>query len=64
MKFEFDQSQQEIRSLKRENAAMHKELQICSAMFMNADKTYKGLLFTFRILFEAITYIFNVFFVV
>lgn len=41
MKVEYGRSQQEIRSLKRENAAMKKELEICAAMFMNADRTYK-----------------------
>lgn len=42
MKQQFDLSQQEIRALKRENAAMKKELEICSTLFLNADQTFKG----------------------
>lgn len=42
MKAEYNKSQQEIRSLKRENAAMHKEMQVCADIFMNADRKYKG----------------------
>lgn len=42
MKMEYNRSEQEIRALKRENAAMHKELQVCSDIFLNADKKYKG----------------------
>lgn len=41
MKKIFNESQNEIRRLKRENVAMHKELQTCSTIFCNADKAYK-----------------------
>lgn len=41
MKKEYNESQNEIRRLKRENAAMHKELQICSDLFLNADRNYE-----------------------
>lgn len=41
MKKIFNESQNEIRRLKRENVAMHTELQTCSTIFCNADKAYK-----------------------
>lgn len=42
MKKEHHDGQLEIRRLKRENAAMHREIKICSEMFLNADKFHKG----------------------
>ncbi|KAH8350606.1 hypothetical protein KR067_011671 [Drosophila pandora] len=42
MKKTFTESQFEIRRLKRENVAMHKELQACSTIFCSADKTYQN----------------------
>lgn len=42
MKKTFTESQFEIRRLKRENVAMHKELQACSTIFCSADKTYQS----------------------
>ncbi|XP_055837772.1 protein Spindly [Episyrphus balteatus] len=41
MKKIFNESQHEIRRLKRENVAMHTELQTCSTIFCSADKAYK-----------------------
>ncbi|XP_055919820.1 protein Spindly [Eupeodes corollae] len=41
MKKIFNESQHEIRRLKRENVAMHTELQTCSTIFCSADKVYK-----------------------
>lgn len=46
MKKAYSTSQQEIRSLERQTASMHKELEICSSMFMNADHNYKSVNFT------------------
>lgn len=43
MKKLYTESEYEIRKLKREQAAMHKELQRCITIFLNADKFYKGL---------------------
>lgn len=37
----YNDSQYEMRCLKRENAAMQKELQICSNLFFGAEKLYK-----------------------
>ncbi|KAH8282489.1 hypothetical protein KR054_007896 [Drosophila jambulina] len=42
MKKIYADSQFEIRRLKRENVAMHKELQACSTIFCSADKTYRS----------------------
>ncbi|EDW54150.1 GM18139 [Drosophila sechellia] len=42
MKKTFTDSQFEIRRLKRENVAMHTELQACSTIFCSADKTYQN----------------------
>ncbi|XP_037710936.1 protein Spindly [Drosophila subpulchrella] len=42
MKKTFSDSQFEIRRLKRENVAMHTELQACSTIFCSADKTYQN----------------------
>ncbi|XP_017047617.1 protein Spindly [Drosophila ficusphila] len=42
MKKTFADSQFEIRRLKRENVAMHTELQACSTIFCSADKTYQN----------------------
>ncbi|KAH8324383.1 hypothetical protein KR074_006448 [Drosophila pseudoananassae] len=42
MKRTFQESQFEIRRLKRENVAMHTELQACSTIFCSADKTYQN----------------------
>ncbi|XP_017075911.2 protein Spindly [Drosophila eugracilis] len=42
MKKTFSESQFEIRRLKRENVAMHTELQACSTIFCSADKTYQN----------------------
>ncbi|KAH8240856.1 hypothetical protein KR026_006276 [Drosophila bipectinata] len=42
MKKTFTESQFEIRRLKRENVAMHTELQACSTIFCSADKTYQS----------------------
>ncbi|KAH8413204.1 hypothetical protein KR009_008775 [Drosophila setifemur] len=42
MKKTFTESQFEIRRLKRENVAMHTELQACSTIFCSADKTYQN----------------------
>lgn len=42
MKKIFNESEYEIRRLKRENTAMHTELQACSAIFCNADRTYQS----------------------
>jgi len=42
MKKTFSDSQFEIRRLKRENVAMHTELQACSTIFCSADKTYQS----------------------
>lgn len=38
MKTELEASQHEIRKLKRENAAMYKEMEVCSHMFLNAEQ--------------------------
>lgn len=43
MKKLYTESEYEIRKLKREKAAMHRELQTCMSIFLNADKFYKGL---------------------
>ncbi|KAJ6597361.1 Protein Spindly-B [Pseudolycoriella hygida] len=37
MKNELEQSQREMRKLKRENAAMYKEMEVCSHTFLNAE---------------------------
>ncbi|XP_017038524.1 protein Spindly [Drosophila kikkawai] len=42
MKKTYADSQFEIRRLKRENVAMHSELQACSTIFCSADKTYRS----------------------
>ncbi|KAH8249087.1 hypothetical protein KR032_005680 [Drosophila birchii] len=42
MKKTYADSQFEIRRLKRENVAMHTELQACSTIFCSADKTYRS----------------------
>lgn len=42
MKKELEMSRQEIRKLKRENAAMHKEIEICSHVFLNAEQHHTG----------------------
>ncbi|XP_001356697.2 protein Spindly [Drosophila pseudoobscura] len=42
MKKTFTESEFEIRRLKRENVAMHRELQACSTIFCSADKTYQN----------------------
>ncbi|XP_017858698.1 PREDICTED: protein Spindly [Drosophila arizonae] len=42
MKKIFNESKFEIHRLKRENAAMHTELQACSTIFCSADKTYQN----------------------
>ncbi|EDV57639.2 protein Spindly [Drosophila erecta] len=42
MKKTFTDNQFEIRRLKRENVAMHTELQACSTIFCSADKTYQN----------------------
>ncbi|EDV99147.1 protein Spindly [Drosophila grimshawi] len=42
MKKIFNDSKYEIHRLKRENIAMHKELQACSTIFCSADKTYQN----------------------
>ncbi|KAH8273645.1 hypothetical protein KR018_006198 [Drosophila ironensis] len=42
MKKTYTESQYEIRRLKRENVAMHNELQACSTIFCSADKTYRN----------------------
>lgn len=42
MKKIYNESEHEIRRLKRENIAMHTELEACSAIFCNADKVYQG----------------------
>ncbi|XP_073822463.1 spindle apparatus coiled-coil protein 1 spindly [Musca autumnalis] len=41
MKKIYNESEHEIRRLKRENIAMHTELEACSAIFCNADKIYQ-----------------------
>ncbi|XP_061389338.1 protein Spindly [Musca vetustissima] len=41
MKKIYNESEHEIRRLKRENIAMHTELEACSAIFCNADKVYQ-----------------------
>jgi len=59
MKKTFSDSQFEIRRLKRENVAMHTELQACSTIFCSADKTYQSEYSFYGVLhyFEFITYI-------
>lgn len=42
MKKIFNESKFEIHRLKRENIAMHTELQACSTIFCSADKTYQS----------------------
>ncbi|KAH8392085.1 hypothetical protein KR215_000321 [Drosophila sulfurigaster] len=42
MKKIFNDSKYEIHRLKRENIAMHTELQACSTIFCSADKTYQN----------------------
>ncbi|SPP79191.1 protein Spindly [Drosophila guanche] len=42
MKKTYTESEFEIRRLKRENVAMHRELQACSTIFCSADKTYQN----------------------
>jgi len=42
MKKIFNESKYEIRRLKKENSAMHTELQACSTIFCSADKTYQS----------------------
>ncbi|XP_064541867.1 protein Spindly [Drosophila montana] len=42
MKKIFNESKYEIHRLKRENIAMHTELQACSTIFCSADKTYQN----------------------
>ncbi|KAH8411936.1 hypothetical protein KR222_002908 [Zaprionus bogoriensis] len=42
MKKIFNESKFEIHRLKRENIAMHTELQACSTIFCSADKTYQN----------------------
>ncbi|KAH8378388.1 hypothetical protein KR093_011102 [Drosophila rubida] len=42
MKKIFNESKSEIHRLKRENIAMHTELQACSTIFCSADKTYQN----------------------
>ncbi|XP_034654521.1 protein Spindly-like [Drosophila subobscura] len=42
MKKAYTESEFEIRRLKRENVAMHRELQACSTIFCSADKTYQN----------------------
>lgn len=42
MKKIYNESEAEIRRLKRENAAMHKELSACSALFLKADQDFIG----------------------
>lgn len=44
MKKEHTDAQFTIRRLQRENAAMHREVEICSVMFRSADKYHKGML--------------------
>ncbi|XP_059221975.1 protein Spindly [Stomoxys calcitrans] len=41
MKKIYNESEHEIRRLKRENIAMHTELEACSTIFCNADKVYQ-----------------------
>lgn len=43
MKKIYNESEHEIRRLKRENIAMHTELEACSTIFCNADKVYQGM---------------------
>jgi len=50
MKKTFSDSQFEIRRLKRENVAMHTELQACSTIFCSADKTYQSEYFFYCLL--------------
>lgn len=42
MKKIYNESEHEIRRLKRENISMHTELEACSSIFCNADKVYQG----------------------
>lgn len=42
MKKIYNESEHEIRRLKRENISMHTELEACSSIFCNADKIYQG----------------------
>ncbi|TMW54858.1 hypothetical protein DOY81_000091 [Sarcophaga bullata] len=41
MKKIYNESEHEIRRLKRENISMHTELEACSSIFCNADKVYQ-----------------------
>lgn len=42
MKLLYNQSQLQIRTLERQIGAMHRELDVCSNMFLNADKTFRS----------------------
>lgn len=42
MKQAYNESEFEIRRLKRENISMRQEIKACSELFNNADITYRG----------------------
>ncbi|KAM7353157.1 spindle apparatus coiled-coil protein 1 spindly [Cochliomyia hominivorax] len=53
MKKIYNESEHEIRRLKRENISMHTELEACSSIFCNADKIYQ------EKLYERVRYLLN-----
>jgi len=57
MKKIYNESKFEIHRLKRENIAMHTQLQACSTIFCSADKTYQSK-YLFLLLFN-IYHIYN-----
>lgn len=42
MKKKYTEREFEIRHLKRENAAMQKEVEICKSIFLSADKNFRS----------------------
>lgn len=53
MKKIYNESEHEIRRLKRENISMHTELEACSSIFCNADKIYQGKILILRFLYNS-----------